>query len=186
MKKITITTCVLFILSTFAFSPLLAQNTHKFIGAKKCGMCHKKDKIGKQLKIWKKGKHFQAYKTLKTSKADAIAIEKGFKTKAVETPECLACHTTGHDVDASMLGKKFKIEDGIQCETCHGAGSNYKKKKIMKDHAKAVANGLTEYKNAEAIKIQCLTCHNDKSPTYKEFNFDKRWAEIAHPVPEKK
>ena len=29
----------------------------------------------------------------------------------------------------------------------------------------------------------CLECHNEQSPTYREFDFEKRWAEIAHPYP---
>ncbi len=186
MKKITVSALALFIISLFSFSAILAQDTHTFVGVKKCGMCHKKDKIGNQLKIWKSSEHSKAYKTLQTAEADKIASEKGFKTKAAETPECLKCHTIGYNLDASMLGKKFKIEEGVQCESCHGAGSDYKKKKIMKDHAKAIAKGLEEYKDKAAIKAQCLTCHNNESPTYKDFDFDKRWAEIAHPVPEKK
>ena len=185
MKKGAISTLILFIISVFSFSTILAGDPPTSIGVKKCGMCHKKEASGNQLKIWKEGKHAKAYETLKTAEADKIATEKGFKTKAVETPECLTCHTTGHDLDAAMLGKKFKIEEGIQCETCHGAGSGYKSKKTMKDHAKSVANGMVEYKDEAAIKAQCLTCHNEKSPTYKDFDFAKRWAEIKHPVPTK-
>lgn len=184
MQKTT-SILILFIISLFSFSTILAQDKHTFIGVKKCGMCHKKDAIGEQLKIWKDSKHANAFETLQTAEADKIATEKGFKTKAVETPECLVCHATGYDLDASMLGKKFKIEEGIQCESCHGAGSSYKSKKTMKDHAKAIAKGLTEYKDNEAIKAQCETCHNEKSPTFKPFDFEKRWAEIAHPIPTK-
>jgi len=162
---------------------LAKDNT--FIGTKKCGMCHKKDTAGKQLKIWQGSKHANAFKTLQSAEADKIATEKGFKTKAAETPECLACHATGHDLDAKMLGKSYKIDEGVQCESCHGAGSGYKSKKTMKDHAKSVAKGLVEYKDNKAIEAQCVTCHNDKSPTFKAFEFDKRWAEIAHPAPKK-
>ena len=185
MKKRAISTLIIFSISVFSFTTILAQDTHSFVGVKKCGMCHKKDASGNQLKIWKNSKHAKAYETLKTAEADAIAKEKGFKTKAVETPECLACHTTGHDVDAALLGKSFKTEEGVQCESCHGAGSKYKSKKIMKDHSKAVANGLVEYKDEASIKAQCVTCHNDKSPSFKSFDFAKKWAEIKHPVPKK-
>lgn len=187
MRKTAISTLVLFIISIFSFSTILAseKDAPTFIGVKKCGMCHKKESSGNQLKIWKSAKHSQAFKTLQTEEADKIAAEKGFKTKAAETPECLSCHTTGHDLDAAMLGKNFKIEDGVQCETCHGAGSKYKKKKIMKDRAKSVANGMIEFKDEAAIKELCLTCHNDKSPTSKEFDFAKKWDEIKHPVPTK-
>jgi hypothetical protein len=58
--------------------------------------------------------------------------------------------------------------------------------KVMKDHAASVAAGMTEYKDAADIEKQCRTCHNEESPTYKEFDFAKRWEEIKHPIPEKK
>ena len=31
----------------------------------------------------------------------------------------------------------------------------------------------------------CTVCHNDKSPTFKEFDFEKMAAKIAHANPEK-
>jgi len=180
IKELSKLITLFFFLFTYSLD---AQN--KFVGVKSCGTCHKAKKIGNQLKVWKNSSHANAYKTLQTEKADKIALEKGFKTKAVETPECLKCHITGFEIDKSMFKKKFKIEDGVQCESCHGAGSKYKKKKIMKNHVKAVANGLTEYKDDASIEKQCRTCHNEESPTFKEFDFKKRWKEIAHPLPTK-
>lgn len=158
----------------------------KFVGVKTCGVCHKKTKQGEQLKIWQNSAHANAFKTLQTTEADKIATEKGFKTKAVETPECLKCHTTGYGKKTSLFNKKFKVENGVQCETCHGAGSKYKSKKIMKDHDKSVAAGMTEYTNKAAIEKQCRFCHNEDSPTFKEFNFMERWEKIEHQVPKKK
>ncbi len=107
------------------------QNGNSFIGVEACAMCHKTEKQGSQLSIWQNSKHAKAYETLKTEQANNIAKEKGFSTPAVETPECLKCHASGYNVDPSLLGKKFKVEDGVQCETCHGAGSAYKDMKIM-------------------------------------------------------
>jgi len=172
----------LVLLLSFSFT-IIAQN--KFIGAKPCGMCHKKPEQGEQLKIWQESDHANAYKTLQTPEADKIAADLGHKTKAAETDACLKCHATAYNVDASLLKKKFKIEDGVQCETCHGAGSKYKSKKVMKDHAKSVAAGMTEYKDQAAIEAQCKTCHNEESPTYKEFKFEEKWEKIKHPVPAK-
>jgi len=157
----------------------------EFIGTKSCSMCHKKADQGEQLKIWEESAHAGAYKTLQTEAADKIAAEKGFKTKAVETEACLKCHATAYNADASLLGKNFKVEDGVQCETCHGAGSEYKSKKTMEDHAKSVAAGMTEYKDEAAIEAQCKTCHNSESPTFKAFDFKEQWGKIAHPVPAK-
>jgi len=185
MKKLTTASLILFVISLFSFSTILAQSKSTFVGAKKCGMCHKKDDGGNQLKIWEGSKHSKAFEVLKTAEADKIAAEKGFKTKAAETPACLICHVTGSDLDAKMLDKGFKIEDGVQCETCHGAGSEYKAKKVMENHAKAVENGLREFKDEAAIKALCVTCHNAESPTSKSFDFAKSWEKIKHPVPNK-
>lgn len=156
---------------------VLAQNS--FEGAEVCGMCHKTDKAGKQLSIWKDSKHAQAFKALQTKEADEIAMKK-FNKKAVDAPECLKCHTTGYGVDKKMFGAKFKVEDGVQCEACHGAGSAYKSMKVMKDKDAAVKAGLMVHKD---VKKFCETCHNAESPTFKGFDYDKMWAKIAHDIP---
>jgi excinuclease UvrABC ATPase subunit len=152
----------------------------RYVGVKTCGMCHKKESVGQQLKIWQESKHAQAYKTLQTQQADKIAKDKGFKTKAADTPECLKCHVSGSDVDPSLLGNKFKIEDGVQCETCHGPGSDYKSKKVMQDRTLSIEKGLILYDNPEEL---CVKCHNEESPVFRGFNFEERWAKIKHSIP---
>jgi hypothetical protein len=176
------TSYLIIFLLAFAFT-LNAQN--KYVGVKTCGMCHKKANQGEQLKIWEGSAHAKAFKTLQSAEADKIAAEKGLKTKAAESPKCLKCHVTGYGEDASLFDKKFSMEDGVQCEACHGPGSKYKSSKTMKDQAKAVAAGLIVFADDAAIKTKCETCHNDKSPTFKEFDFKKMWDKIKHPVPKK-
>lgn len=151
--------------------PALAQN--KYVGVKMCGICHKGDKKGAQLEIWQKSKHAEAYKTLTGAKAAEIAKAKGLKKAANESPECLGCHAI--TADPKLLA------DGVQCESCHGAGSAYKS--VMKDKAKAIAAGLTDFKDTAAIEKVCKSCHNEKSPTHKGFKFDEMWAKIKHPEP---
>lgn len=146
-------------------------------------MCHKTEKQGNQLGVWQKSKHAEAYNTLTTAKANEIAKSKGITKPAVEAPECLECHTLGKTVDAKLCDKAFDIKDGVQCETCHGSGSAYKNITVMKDEAKAIAAGLKEYKNEAAIEKHCRTCHNEKSPQYKEFKFEEMWPKIKHSVP---
>lgn len=160
----------------------------KFIGAKRCGTCHK-SKTGDQWKKWEDSKHANAYKTLQTEEADKIAKEKGLG-KAVEAKECLSCHATAYDQEA-LWHSKFDITLGVQCESCHGAGDKYKSKKVMQDHAKSVEAGMTEYLDAEGnidmalVEKNCVQCHNEKSPTYKEFKLAEKWKEIEHPIPAK-
>ena len=69
----------------------------------------------------------------------------------------------------------------MQCELCHGAGSAFKS--VMKDKEKAIAAGLTDFKDNAAIEKVCKTCHNEKSPSYKPFKFKEMWAKIKHPIP---
>ena len=172
-----------FFLVTLFLAPFIiiqAQNGNTYIGAEACAMCHKTEKQGNQFSIWQNSRHSKAYETLKTEKANQIAKEKGFKTPAVETPECLKCHVTGYNLDASMLGKKFKVEDGVQCETCHGAGSAYKDMKVMKDKELSIKNGLVVHDKLESF---CTGCHNSESPTFVEMKVEESWQKIKHSVP---
>ncbi|NOX19503.1 MAG: cytochrome C554 [Chlorobi bacterium] len=169
-----------FLIIIFIPIVFLAQNA-QFVGAKKCGMCHKA-KTGDQYKIWQESKHATAFKTLQSEAANKISKEMGFGEKASEAPECLKCHTTAFGADASLIKSSFKKENGVQCESCHGAGSKFKKKSVMKDRAKSVENGLTEYADEKAIEEKCRTCHNAESPTYMEFTFKEKWEEIKHPL----
>ena len=165
--------CVMFI------TPGLAQN--KYVGVKMCAMCHKNDKTGNQFGIWQKSKHSEAYKVLTSDTANAIAKKAGLKTTAAASPECLGCHTI--TADAKLCDKTFDAKDGVQCETCHGPGSGYKTMTLMKDKDKAVAAGLMLYKDDKEIEKKCVTCHNDKSPTFKAFKFADMWPKIKHTVP---
>ncbi len=154
-----------------------AQN--KYVGTKMCKACHNTDKMGKQFDVWSKTKHAEAFKVLASDKANEIAKAKGI-AKPAESAECLDCHAK--PVDPKLVAG-YDPKDGVQCETCHGAGSTYKNMTIMKDKAKAIAAGMTNFKDNAAIEKMCKTCHNEKSPTFKGFKFDEMWSMIKHPVP---
>ncbi|MGK9477747.1 multiheme c-type cytochrome [Melioribacter sp. OK-6-Me] len=172
---------ILVALCFFLISGTSMAQGHAYTGVESCGMCHKTEKQGEQLKIWQNSKHANAYKTLMTEEANKLSGE----VKAVENPKCLKCHASGYDVDPKLLGKKFSVADGVQCETCHGPGEDYKSMKVMKNREEAVKNGLIIWKDEAEIEKNCKTCHNEESPTYKEFNFAQMWPKIAHPVPKK-
>ncbi|MFZ1291606.1 MAG: multiheme c-type cytochrome [Melioribacteraceae bacterium] len=155
-----------------------------YIGTEACGKCHKSEKQGKQLIIWKESIHAGAYKTLLSEDAIKIAKEMGFDKLPHELVECLVCHASGYDVDNERLEVGFKIEDGVQCETCHGAGSEYKTIKIMKDRNLALQKGLNNI--FEKTEELCTGCHNPDSPTFSGFEFETMWAKIEHYLPVKK
>lgn len=152
---------------------------HKFMGVANCKMCHQKKEDGEQFKQWKESKHAKAYETLASDKAKEIAKKKGIDDPQ-KSPQCLKCHTTGHGASAELFDKKFVLADGVQCESCHGAGGDYWKKEVMKDREKSIANGLIL-----PDEKMCKTCHNQESPTYEEFKFDEFLKKVQHPKPKK-
>ena len=155
--------------------------TPEYVGAKTCaGFCHKTSKQGEQFRIWEESAHAKAYATLATDKAKEIAKAKGIADPQ-KSDACLKCHVTAHGVSEDLLTAKFSHEEGVGCESCHGPGSLYKKRSVMKDREKAMALGMV-IPDAET----CKQCHNEESPTYKPFDYEERWKQIAHPIPSDK
>ena len=187
---------------SFITSPIHADNS--FVGAGKCKACHRKAKDGEQFKIWSKGPHAKAFKSLATPKAKELAAVVGVSADPQKAKECLVCHTpskydgSGNERSKKMFGKKFKMENGVGCEACHGAGGKYWKKKIMKKIAKE--GGPLKSETAKKMGLirpdekLCRTCHAPqvviagvtyRNPTYKDFIYMERVKEIAHPRPKK-
>lgn len=162
--------------------PALAGD-HKYAGVQDCARCHKKELIGDQYGEWKKARHSKAFETLKSAKAVEIAKQKGIAKPPHEADECLKCHATAFGLSAAQMAKPLKIEDSVQCESCHGPGADYRKKKVMSDEKQAIAAGLWQPGKDQKI---CATCHNDQSPTWdpaKGFDYEGSKKKIAHPIP---
>jgi excinuclease UvrABC ATPase subunit len=171
----------MFIVGNSGLTNKLSSPYFKYVGIKSCAAtCHKGDIKGKQFEIWQDSKHSQAFVNLQTPEADQIAKDKGFSTSAAETPLCIKCHVLGKDIDPEELEDTFDKTQGVQCETCHGPGSEYKRITIMKDKQQAIANGLIIPDNGAEF---CKTCHNSDSPTFKSFDYDESWAKIKHTDP---
>jgi len=181
MLKFNVSTgCLLVVITSFLYFSQDAAAGFEIVGAPKCKSCHK-SKTGDQWKIWTDSAHARAFETLASDQARKIAADKGLGDPQTEDA-CLKCHATRTSLGADTVinGKgKYADSEGIGCESCHGPGSEYKPRKIMEDSEAAHAAGLVMNKTADG----CTTCHNEQSPTYQGFDFDERWAEIAHPVP---
>ncbi|MCF7839062.1 MAG: cytochrome c family protein [Candidatus Marinimicrobia bacterium] len=161
------------------------------IGAKRCGMCHKKDLTGNQLAIWQAGPHAKAFELLASDEAKAVGAKLGIENPQ-QSGACLKCHSTAYNGTEEVQNELIAVEDGVQCESCHGAGKNYKSKQIMEDRAQCIENGMVY----PATK-SCAKCHNDASPTWKPdryttkdgkptgFDVEQAFDKIKHPNPAK-
>lgn len=131
---------------TLFFPISVRADTRFYVGVETCKMCHEK-----QYKVWEFSAHANAYNNLNESqKNDA---------------KCLKCHTT--DGTAKFAN--------VQCEACHGPGSDYVNLDVMKDFNKVWDAGL----NRNAAKT-CLYCHNESCSKFQGFDFKVYWMEIMH------
>jgi hypothetical protein len=180
MKKLLALSALLGIVALSIGGLAVAEDEaqHGFIGPDGCKMCHKSEKKGNQYGKWLESRHAQAYATLASEEAAAAAAAAGIEGSPQEADACLSCHVTGHGVAAELLGKKYKLEDGVGCESCHGAGADYKKKSVMQDREASIAAGMIV-----PTEETCTGCHNENSPTFKGFDYEKMLAKIAHPYP---
>ena len=86
----------------------------------------------------------------------------GIDADPVASPICLGCHATASDVEAWQLDPTFHIEDGVQCERCHGPGSEYKPEAIMRDPpaARSARRAAWACGQFEPMPVQCGTWKN--------------------------
>jgi hypothetical protein len=109
-------------------------------------------------------RHAQAYNVLFNDRSARVARNMRLKGKAYQEGVCLDCHTT--NVPASAVSGKVDVEDGVQCEACHGPASGWRAEHTMAGwtHEQSVARGMTDLRSLPTRASGCLSCHlgNDK------------------------
>ena len=150
----------------------------QYVGNKKCVGCHRNE-----YKAWQEDYHSRALDDLRPGVKAEIKEKAGLDPHMDYTADasCLACHNTGYGKAADPGAE---LSD-VGCESCHGPGSKYRNVKIMNkkkyaedreaQHALAVEAGLSA--PTEAL---CVECHNEKSPTWKGFDYATMIEEVKH------
>ncbi len=174
-----------------AAAPLLrAEDYYKkpakdplYIGAQACASCHDGPEMGHQFAKWKLSAHAKAYASLAKPESKEIVRLSGLTGDPHQLGMCLGCHATASESEAWEKMPEFRTEDGLQCEACHGPGSEYASIAIMSDPKKARGAGLKMM-----TKDDCRLCHRPKGShdsvlKLKPFDLDAAWAAIAHPTP---
>ncbi len=146
----------------------------KYVGVMACAPCHQSAMRGYVFSRWRLSPHANAYATLSTEKAKKIAVEKGITGNPQEAPECLKCHATGGGEPAGRFMPSFNPVHGVQCESCHGPGSEYMPEAVMLDPVAARQSGLWAVK-----RETCLKCHPAEAHG-KPFDFEAAFKKIEH------
>lgn len=154
-----------------------------YVGVRVCGTCHRGPEMGHQYSLWLLSKHAQAYAALSKPEAWKIAELSGVREDPQESSLCMGCHATAADTEPWERDPTFFLEDGVQCERCHGAGSEYMPAEVMKNPEEAMRKGLVK-----PAKQDCMVCHAEKGSHVAVLqgplkSIDELWEEIAHPTP---
>ena len=173
-----------------ANSPLLRAISHpdggaaKFVGAEKCGSCHKK-----AYAKWKTTRHAHAFESLEIGRKG----QEDTWVSRIHDPECLACHVTGWDPQQALpyhngftSAEETPHLKGQQCENCHGPGGEHTRLEELwvKDRSAVKMEELIEGRRSvtqskgTVEKKVCNKCHDhENSPN---FNFEKYWPKVEH------
>lgn len=144
----------------------LAQNKYLGVGTCSSSNCHgsvspknSTNVLQNEYVTWfRHGAHGRAWKTLKNADSRRIASNLGIQD-ASTSKECLPCHTTY--VPKALQGARYRIEDGVSCEACHGAAEKWLKPHTSSksSHANNVKLGLLEISDHERRAKMCMDCH---------------------------
>ncbi|MHC4437219.1 MAG: multiheme c-type cytochrome, partial [Planctomycetota bacterium] len=159
------------------------QNQPVYVGVKVCATCHQGKGMGHQFSKWLTSKHAGAYAVLAEPESKKIAELSGIPQEPQESAMCLGCHATGAHVEEWEKDETFFTEDGVQCEKCHGPGSEYMDASIMMDRQAAEKAGLMM-----PTVNDCMGCHQVKGShvaihKLPKLDIAKAMTHIAHPTP---
>lgn len=149
----------------FVFYPFEASTRDTlYVGSGSCASsnCHggtspKKD----EFTIWStQDKHAKAYGVLFNKPSQVMAKVLKLESSPSGSETCLKCHATA--VPVTQRGLKFDINDGVGCESCHGAAGRWLEPHTRKDWAHEQSVKLGMYDNRSLVKRaeNCLRCHS--------------------------
>jgi hypothetical protein len=129
----------------------------EYVGSDVCMKCHSDPEKGNQYISWARSRHGLAYWRLATDWSKLLARARPHyqdMTDPITEDRCLLCHVTAAQDPGAILGKSYRIEEGVGCETCHGPGSLYMDPDVMTDRDKFLAAG-----GIVPEERTCTKCH---------------------------
>lgn len=164
------------------------QDKALFRGALLCRNCHRMKEKGAQFFAWEKTPHPDAFQTLASPRAKEVAAARGIADPQ-KAPECLRCHVTAWGQDEKRIDEKtFKVEMGVQCESCHGPGGEHitlRSRELARSRGRSPLELVPTVPGEISLPTEktCVGCHNPESPTYKPYKHKEFLKKVAHPNP---
>jgi hypothetical protein len=109
--------------------------------------------------------HTKAYTVLLDSRSQRIA--EGLGIPAAQTSaRCTVCHSPLQSVAMSRLTPNAHPDEGVSCETCHGAAGGWLRGHTRKDwtYNTRVGAGMRDLRSLYVRATACAACHQNLEP----------------------
>jgi len=160
--------CLALLVGTSAHAQKAAITDNKHLGVASCAtsVCHGKlaPAPGKNVRLneyrtWiQEDRHSVAYRTLEQPESKRIAANMGLASAAT-AKICLDCHAD--NMPADKRGPKFRLDDGVGCEACHGGAERWIESHAGESamHKDNLARGMYPTEQPLERAEVCLSCH---------------------------
>jgi len=109
--------------------------------------------------------HTKAYAVLLNARSERIAEGLGISA-APSSARCTVCHSPFQSVAPSRLLGTAHPDEGVSCETCHGAAGGWLRGHTRPDwnYNTRVAAGMRDLRNLYGRANACVACHQNLAP----------------------
>jgi hypothetical protein len=109
--------------------------------------------------------HTKALTVLLNARSQRIAEGLGVGP-AEASARCTVCHAPFQSVGASRLGPEAHPDEGVSCESCHGAASGWLRGHTRKDwtYNTRVGAGMRDLRSLYVRATACAACHQVLEP----------------------
>lgn len=113
----------------------------------------------------KKDFHTKAHAVLLNSRSERIAEGLGIAA-AQSSARCTSCHSPFQSVAPSRLARTAHPDEGVSCESCHGAAGSWLRGHTRTDwsYNTRVAAGMRDLRNLYVRANACVACHQNLAP----------------------
>jgi hypothetical protein len=138
----------------------------QFVGVAGCksSSCHggAGEKRSQYLTWLQKDFHARSYAILTNARSARIAETLGISA-AQESNRCTACHSPFQSVATTRLAPTAHPDEGVSCESCHGAAGSWLRGHTRKDwnYAIRVTAGMRDLKSFYVRANTCVACHQN-------------------------